>query len=430
VKRASVALAVLASVTFAAEAARAAERGGVITLDAALAMARKNNRALVAERAKLAQAQTNVEQAWTALFPTLAGQAKYTHNYKQVAFPLGGQSLLLQPSEQLDLGVNATVPLLVPAAYPALDAVKKGVAASEAGFEVSETEVLVGVARAYLAAAVGDEVLVARRSSVDVARATLGFAQTRLAAGTVTKVDVDRAELAVVSSEQLEREAHYGREQAYRALGTLIGIDGPFQIQPQIPTSATPDAHDVDMALRLRPEFHVLAATAASADAQSRARAWQWSPSVSAFGNARKFNYDNFARDRYSWAAGAQLDWLIYDGGGRDALRHLASAQAREAQARMDALRDTIRDDLANGESQLATKKRGVDAAERSAALAREALELVRVQYEAGTGTQLDLLQAQDAVVAAHLGLAQAHFDVAAADLAFRHAAGTFPPKQ
>ncbi len=134
-------------------------------------------------------------------------------------------------------------------------------------------------------------------------------------------------------------------------------------------------------------------------------------------------------RDRHSWAAGAQLDWLIYDGGGRDVQRHLADAQVREAQARIDALRDTIRDDLANGSSQVETKKRGVEAAERSLALAHEALELVRVQYEAGTGTQLDLLQAQDAVVAAHLGLAQAHFDVAAADLALRHAAGTFPPK-
>ena len=39
------------------------------------------------------------------------------------------------------------------------------------------------------------------------------------------------------------------------------------------------------------------------------------------------------------------------------------------------------------------------------------------------------LLQAQDAIVAAHLSLVQARFDVAAADLALRYSAGTFPPK-
>ena len=77
---------------------------------------------------------------------------------------------------------------------------------------------LFAVAQTFYAAAISDEVLVARQSSVDVARATLDNAKTRFAAGTVTKVDVDRAELALVRAEQAEREAAAGREQAYRAL--------------------------------------------------------------------------------------------------------------------------------------------------------------------------------------------------------------------
>jgi outer membrane protein TolC len=158
-----------------------------------------------------------------------------------------------------------------------------------------------------------------------------------------------------------------------------------------------------------------------------RAQRWRWAPTLSAFGNARKFNYDNFARDRYSWAIGGQLDWLIFDGGNRDAQRHVAAAQVAEAHARMALLRDTIRDDLANGRRRLETKRQGVAAAERSVELARETLELVRVQYEAGNVTQMDLLQAQDAIVASYEGLAHARFDLAAADLMLRRAAGTFP---
>ena len=61
--------------------------------------------------------------------------------------------------------------------------------------------------------------------------------------------------------------------------------------------------------------------------------------------------------------------------------------------------------------------------------LAKSTLELVRVQYEAGSVTQVDLLQAQDALVISQEALAQAHYDVAAADLLLRRAAGTFPPK-
>src|ERR1700722_5662836 len=60
-----------------------------LTLDDALAMARRVNRSLIAERAHLAQAQTNVEQAWAALFPVVTAQGKYTRNYKDAQLDFG-----------------------------------------------------------------------------------------------------------------------------------------------------------------------------------------------------------------------------------------------------------------------------------------------------------------------------------------------------
>jgi outer membrane protein TolC len=148
---------------------------------------------------------------------------------------------------------------------------------------------------------------------------------------------------------------------------------------------------------------------------------------LSAFGSLRAFNYDNYAGDRHAWAIGAQLDWVLYDGGARDAQRHLANAQAQEASAQSAVLRDAVGDDLANNHGLLETKRHAQSAAERSVLLAMETLELVRRQYEAGNSAQLDLLQAQDGLVAAKETLAQAHFEVAVADLALRRAAGTFP---
>jgi outer membrane protein TolC len=398
-----------------------------LTLDQALQQARQRNRAIVVERARLAQAQTNIESAWSVLFPTVAAQGKYTHNYKEVALNFVGQQLLLQPKEQLDGVISLTTPIIAPPAYAALKAVKAGVRASEASFAASERDLLVSVAQTFYAASISEEVVVARQSSVGVARATLKNAQTRFDAGTVTKVDVDRAELAVVRSEQAEREAELARERTYRALGTLIQETRPFKVQWQPVVPRSHDERELETALKLRPEFRALEASFESAEASARAQGWRWAPTVSGFANARKFNYDNFARDRYSWALGGQLDWVLFDGGTRDAARHLAQAQAAESQSRLLVLRDSVRDDLADGRRQLETKQRGVEAAERSMALAKETLELVRVQYEAGSVTQVDLLQAQDALVASQEALAQAHYDVANADLQLRRAAGTFP---
>ena len=126
---------------------------------------------------------------------------------------------------------------------------------------------------------------------------------------------------------------------------------------------------------------------------------------------------------------GAQLDWVIYDAGVRDTSRHLSAAQRVESVARAEVLRETIRDDLANGRRQVETKVQAQQTFARAVDLARETLDLVRIQYEAGQVTQIDLLSAQDNLVAAEEALANAHFEVAVADLSWRRAAGTFPER-
>jgi len=400
-----------------------------ITLEQALALARRNNHSLALERGRLAEAQTAVEQVSSALLPTIAGQARFTRNYKEVNIPFGGVNLLLQPLDQWDLGATATVPVVVPSTYRALAAAKTTAHGSEARFEATEADLLLGVANTFLGAAAADEILVARRSSSALAEQTLQVAQKRSAVGAVTAFDVDRAQLAVIQARQQVAEAENARAQVYRALGTLIGVNGPFTIQAELSQTSKPETNDVGLVLHLRPEYRAAEAQLRSAEDLRSARAWEWAPALSAFGNVRRFNYDNFAVDRHSWAVGGQLDWILYDGGTRDAQRHAAAAEEAQAHAQIELVREQIRDDLANSAGTLRTKQQAQDAAEQSVTLSRKALDLARAQYEVGVGTELDLLQAQDAVDAAQVALARAHFDVAAADLALRHAAGTFPSR-
>ena len=115
-------------VTAAALAAPAAARATVaearaLTLDDALALAKKRNRSLVVEQARLAQAQTNLSSAWALLLPTVAAQGKYTRNYAEFGFFAPGgtnpdgtmnppRSLLIQPLNQLDGTISGAVKLI------------------------------------------------------------------------------------------------------------------------------------------------------------------------------------------------------------------------------------------------------------------------------------------------------------------------------
>jgi outer membrane protein TolC len=423
----------------------AAPAGRDLTLDQALAAARRANRSLAVDRAKLAGVRTNIEQAWAALFPVISANGKFTRNYKEADLdfsqlfkaegvmtnpPIGskGLNVVILKQNQLDANVNGSMPLLAPAAYFGLDAVKKNVASAEATYEASEGSILLSVAQTFYLAAATDEVLVSRQTDIQVATATLENAKTRFAAGTVTKVDVDRAELALVRAEQAMRDAIYAHQQSYRALSTLIQADAPFTVRPPELPTGTP-TEGIDTALKLRPEFRAVSLTAASADATRKAYAWRWSPTLSAFGNAHIGNYVGFTGDDYNWAVGLQLDWTIFDGGVRDAQRHQAAWAAAQAEAQALVLADSIRDDLDNGRQLLATRRDALTAAIRAVTLSQETLGLVRDQYEAGTATQIDLLQAQDNLVLAQEALARSRFDVATADVNLRYAAGTFPGK-
>jgi outer membrane protein TolC len=455
----------LAALLLLAPSAARAQR--TLTLDEALATAHRNNRDLKQAKARVAQAHAGVLTAWSALLPVVTAQGRYTHNYKEVTLDLNSQTqgtkdlvdallplvtdpmtkdnlqradnalaaALMQPNpiiqkgEQLDFVAAATVPLIVPWAYPALSASKRLEDAGRANFDVSDAQVLFATAQAYYACAGADELVDARRHAVVVAQKALDNAKARLEAGVVNRVEVQRAELQLVRAQQALVESQDTSAQTYRALGTIMNMHEPVRVLPA--EAPPPQPAPVDtltaQALQLRPEFAVLQKTIESNKLTVESNWLRWLPALSAFGNVRAFNYAGFSGDKYSWAVGLQLDWTLYDGGIRDAQRKLAAAQREENEAKIDQLRDQVRDDVYNAERQLGTKRRALDTARRSVQLSQQTLDLVQVQHDAGTATQLDLLQAQDNLVAAEVALAQARFDLALGGLQLDRLAGTFP---
>ncbi|HEX8952406.1 MAG TPA: TolC family protein [Polyangia bacterium] len=440
-----------------------------LALDEALQTAHRNNRDLKQAKARVAQAHAGVLTAWSALLPVVTAQGKYTHNYKEVTLPAssftgattgladvlkaaamqGGQqqladaiqgyenalvamspnSIVIQKGEQLDFVAAATVPLIVPYAYSALSAAKRSEEAGRANFDVSDAQVLYSTAQAYYACAGADELVAARLHAVVVAQKALDNARARLEAGVVNRVEVQRAELQLVRAQQALVESQDTQAQTYRALGTVMNMHEPVRViaEEPAPAEAAPVETLTAQALQLRPEFGVLQKTVDSNRLTVESNALRWLPTLSAFGNVRAFNYAGFSGDQYSWAVGLQLDWTLYDGGIRDAQRKLAVAQREENEAKLDLLRDQVRDDVYNAERALKTRRRALETARRSVQLSQQTLDLVQVQHDAGTATQLDLLQAQDNLVAAEVALAQARFDLALGGLSLERLSGAFP---
>ncbi len=409
-----------------------------MSIGEALSIAHRNNRDLAQAKARIAQAHAGVLQAWVALLPQVAAQGKYTHNYKEVKLDFGPEAaaaglpttpIVIQKGEQLDASLTATVPLVVPSAYQALKAAQALEDSSRANDDVTDATVLYTTAQTYYACAGADEVVAARKHAVVLETKALDNAKARLEAGVVNRVEVTRAELQLVRARQAVLEAQDAAAQSYRALGTIMNVHDAIQVVGSDEPSAQTAEIDAltAQALSQRPEFPALQKTITSYELQEKSNLWKWAPTLSAFGNARLFNYAGFSGDKYSWAIGLQLDWVLYDGGLRDGQRKLALAQRQEQEAKLDLLRDQVRDDVYNADRNVRTKRSALDTAKRSVQLSKETLDLVQVQHDAGTATQLDLLQAQDNLVSAEVALAQARFDLSLGALSLERLSGAFP---
>ena len=330
--------------------------------------------------------------------------------------------------------ISFTAPLIVPAAWSGLQSVKAGVAAAEANVEATDANVLFAVAQAFYAAAGADEVLVARDSSISVASATLANAKTRMAAGTVTKVDVDRAELALVRAEQLERDARHGRDQAYRSLRDADpdARDERFVVQPPAATPPATDGRSADGAAAAAGVALAEPAAAGRGAAPPAPTPGEWAPSLSAFGNARKFNYDNFnagSAIRGRSGVSARLGPL------RRRQRATPSAtwptrRRRRRRRRRQVLADNVRDDTGQ-RAQPARRPSGTASRPRrgpSSWRARPSSSCARNTRPAPS-RRSTCCRRRTAWSARSCRSRRPSFDVAVADLTLRRAAGTFPPK-
>jgi outer membrane protein TolC len=471
----------LLSIAVAAPAVAGAQEGRPLTLDEAIRLGRERNRDLKATREHLNQVRTDVARAWAPLLPTVATQVKGTLNNKEVdvSFTPGplqalaqklqtesimdlyaqspkgpsaqvisdtmaltsfcqthpGSSecntspIVIQQQFQVDFFVNVLAPLLVPYAYHALRSTKESYDAQVKNADVTEAQLLVQVAASFYAAAGDDEIVVTRKHGIEVAQQTLDNAKARLDAGVANRVDVTRAEIALVRAQQQLREANDASVTAYRTLATIIQLREPFKVvAPDAPPAVDQDIDAlIHQGLALRPEILALTRTIAAANDNATSAKLRWLPSLSAFGNLRAFTAAGFTGDNYAWALGAQLDWQIYDGGLRQATQHQSESIAIENELRREQLKDTITDEIKNTRYNLETRRLAVETAKREVVLADETLSLTRVQRDAGTATQLDLLQAQDALITAEVSVARARFDLGLVYIQLRRATGEFP---
>ncbi|MGC9942319.1 MAG: TolC family protein [Verrucomicrobiota bacterium] len=321
------------------------------------------------------------------------------------------------------------------AAFRAADATEKQ---AMAVYETSVADNLLNVRLSYYDVLLAAQEIVVHEASVKLLEKELEDQQHRLNAGTVPRFNVLRADVAVANERPNLIQARNNYRIAKNNLANLLGYNLPHEIWEDIPLDLTdsfdampyqinlPDA--IEKALERRTELEALRKDIELqrlniVDAKSG-----FKPSVSVFAgyNWENSEFSTDPSDEYEgWNAGAQLTWNIFDGALTFGKIKQARAQYAKSKTALDDQARQIELQVRTAYSDFIQSRETLDSQVKVQEEAEEALREAKQRAEAGTGTQLDVLDAETSLTQARTTQIQALHDYATARARFERAVGS-----
>jgi len=393
-------------------------------LDAFIAAARERNPDALEARANLAQQDAQADAALGSRLPGISARATYARNQyqSQIALP-GFPTTTLVPFDQWDGSATLTVPLVDLAGFRRVAAAKTNVEAATQQLAATRLQVESQTAQDYFQLVADRALIAAAETALEVSRESLRLAQARRQAGTATGLDVDRARADVEQQVQQLASAILQASLAARALESTTGIapDTTF-VELVDDLHSEPDLAAFEAGLGQVPA--VAAAAGASSAARQTADAQKLSllPSLAGSFAERATNAPGFVTHDWTYQAAVTASWTfdltsLANIRGQNAAAD--AAVARELRARL-AARDAVHRQWSTVVAAIA-RSRSARAGREAAA---HAADLARKSYQAGTVTQLELLQAMRDAFSAEVARIQADADLVNARAQLRLAAG------
>jgi len=406
-----------------------------LTLDEALAVLDSQSPILAQARSRVGDARALATQAAVPLVPTVVAAGGYTRNSADARVDFTGTplaslhpgALVIQPLGVWTVAGTVRVPLLVPNAWSEWTAAQRAADAVAATAESARLQLRASLAEAAWAAAAAEEIVVVSERAVTVAEEHHRSAARSVTAGTEAPLAVLKAETEVVKRQSDLAQARANRERGYLALGVLLGKGEPLRVLLP-PIAGGEAAQQVESllaeALQSRPELAAQEAQIRAAQAQATAARLRWLPQLSASGTlfAADVPYPTGKKD--GWRLTLDALWPLYDGGLRGGKRDQSEAGLASAQAAAEAQRLTVVQEVQDTRRDVSVAGERLRLAEQQRDLATAAAASAKRTFEAGVASSLDVLDANDKLYQAEVGMADARGRLGIARVAFDRALG------
>jgi outer membrane protein TolC len=304
-------------------------------------------------------------------------------------------------------------------------------------YQTTLANTVLEVQLAYFDVLLAAQQITVQEASLELLARELTDATNRFEAGTVPRFNVLRAEVQLANARPKLIRARNSFRIAKDNLATLLGFNIPKDVADDIPLTLSgkleaepyelslPQA--IKLALERRTELESLLKTQSlrredivSAKAGNR-------PSVQGY-----FGYDahssmlsrDLTSEDHGWIGGVQLSWNLFDGLRTRGKIKEATANYERAGVDVEDTARRIELDVRTAYSSFIEARELLESQKKVQEQAEESLRLARARNEAGTGTQLDVLDAETSLTQARTTQVEALHDYAAAKARLERAVG------
>ncbi|ALB40751.1 transporter [Anabaena sp. WA102] len=379
-----------------------------ISLSQALELAKRNNNDLQVSVLQLERSKSVLREAQAALMPSVDLNGDVT-NSRSVGDTLAvkrqrnnGLTVDDAPSNTVFSGTAQIKYDLYTSGRrnAAIKEAQERIRVQELDVERQSEEIRLNVARAYYDLQQADENVRISQSAVTNAQASLKDAVALERAGVGTRFDVLRSQVNLANSQQDLTSAFSQQQIARRKLAPLLNLSQSASISAGDPVKLAglwqhPLEQSIVLAYQNRPELQQNLAQRNISEAQRKQALAALGPQVSLVGRYNlldQFDDDTSVSDGYS--LGVQATFSLYDGGAAKARAAQSKTNIAIAETQFSEQRNQIRFQVEQAYSTQASNLENVQTSNVALEQAKESLRLARLRFQAGVGTQTDVINA------------------------------------
>jgi outer membrane protein TolC len=411
-----------------------------LTLEESQARAVQASHRLAEARAREASAVAMVASRSAADRPVVSALAGYARTNHVVEFTVPGPTgvpRVLYPDvpDNYRMRLDLQWPIYTGGRSDALErAARAEAAAISAEVAVALADLQLEVARAFWAVVTARAAAGVLEQGVTRAQAHVADVRERFNAGLVPPNDIASAEAQAARARMLLIEARNQRDVSVTELSRLVGLDPGQPVEPAAvlepgPRSSAEAQSLLAEARSARGERQAIEHRIEGADEQLAAVAAGRRPTVAvvagadyAWPNPRIF--PRRAAWTESWDVGINVGWTLWDGGRVAADMAAFASAANAARLRLEEFDSVLAVEIRQRTFDIDSGLAAVAAADEAIRAAAEARRVVAERYRAGAGTQIEVLDAEFALLQSELDRTRALAGVRLAEARLTRAVG------